>query len=105
MVSFREKIFEIVKKIPEGKVLTYKMVAETAGSPRAWRAVGNILNKNPNLHSPELSKKTLTSKTIPCHRVIKSNGKIGGYKYGTKRKTSLLKKEGVIIKNGWTAVT
>ncbi len=77
-----------MKKIPKGKVLTYKKIAKLAGSPRAWRAVGNILNKNPNL------------KLIPCHRVIKSNGRIGGYKYGTKKKIALLKKEGIIIKNG-----
>jgi methylated-DNA-[protein]-cysteine S-methyltransferase len=64
------------------------MVAKLVGNPKAWRAVGNILNKNPN------------PKTIPCHRVIKSNKEIGGYKYGTKRKASLLKKEGVVIKNG-----
>ena len=86
MTSFREKVYRIVKKIPEGRIMTYKQVAKLVGSPRAFRAVGNILNKNPDL------------KTVPCHRVIKSNGKIGGYRYGTKRKASLLKKEGVIIK-------
>lgn len=53
----------MVRKIPEGKVLTYKQVAEKAGSPLAFRAVGNILNKNYN-------------KDIPCHRVIKSNGEL-----------------------------
>jgi methylated-DNA-[protein]-cysteine S-methyltransferase len=67
--------------------MTYKMVATAAGNPRAWRAVGNILNKNRN---PE----------IPCHRVIKSDGKTGGYRYGKNKKASLLKKEGVIIKKG-----
>ena len=59
-----------------------------AGYPRAWRAVGNALNKNPNLG------------LIPCHRVIRSGGGIGGYKTGEQRKTALLKKEGIIIKNG-----
>jgi methylated-DNA-[protein]-cysteine S-methyltransferase len=88
MVPFRERVFRVVKKIPKGKVLTYKMVAKLAGNPKAWRAVGNILNKN------------LNPKIIPCHRVIKSNKEIGGYKYGIKRKISLLKKEGMIIKNG-----
>ena len=84
---FKEKVSEIVKKIPQGKVMSYKTVAGLAGSPRAWRAVGNILNKNKD---PK----------IPCHRVIRLNGKIGGYKNGIKEKTDLLKKEGVIIKNG-----
>lgn len=86
MTSFRKKVYEIVKRIPRGKVLSYREVAGLAGYPKAWRAVGNALNKNPNL------------KTIPCHRVIKANGRIGGYRYGTKRRASLLKKEGVIIK-------
>ncbi len=88
MKSLRKKVFQVVKKIPKGKVISYKKIAELVGNPRAWRAVGNILNKNPN------------PKTIPCHRIIKSNGEIGGYKYGTKRKISLLRKEGVVIKNG-----
>ena len=85
-MNFKEKVYEIVKKIPKGEVLSYKQVAKLASSPRAWRAVGNILNKNKNPR-------------IPCHRVIKSDGKVGGYRYGTKRKIALLKKEGVIIKN------
>lgn len=55
-----------------------------AGSPRAFRAVGNILNKNRN---PK----------IPCHRVIKSDGKVGGYNQGSAKKVKLLKKEGVIV--------
>ena len=79
-------MYEIVKKIPKGKVLNYKQVAQLTGSPRAWRAVGNILNKNPD------------PKTIPCHRVIRSDGKIGGYKNGVKKKIALLKKEGLKIK-------
>jgi len=59
-----------------------------AGHPRAWRVVGNALNKNPNLG------------LIPCHRVIRSDGGIGGYKTGKQTKISLLEKEGIIIKNG-----
>ena len=64
--------------------MTYKEVARLAGRPRAYRAVGNILNKNRN---PK----------IPCHRVIRSNGKIGGYNKGTRKKQELLKKEKVLI--------
>ncbi|MDD5145633.1 MAG: MGMT family protein [Candidatus Pacebacteria bacterium] len=67
--------------------MTYKEVAKLAGSPKAYRAVGNILNKNPN------------PKIIPCHRVIKSDGNVGGYKFGSQKKASLLKKERVVIKN------
>jgi O-6-methylguanine DNA methyltransferase len=83
--NFREKIYQIVKKIPRGKVLTYKEVAERAGRPRAWRAVGNILAKNKN---PD----------VPCHRVIRSDGKIGGYNRGVKKKRELLRKEGAKLK-------
>jgi len=79
-MEFRQKVYNIVKKIPEGEVLSYKEVAKKAGSPRAWRAVGNILNKN---YSP----------SIPCHRVIKSSGEIGGYNRGEEKKKQLLEKE------------
>jgi len=85
--NFKNRVHEVVKDIPKGKALTYKAVAKLARSPRAWRAVGNILNKN---KSPQ----------IPCHRVIRSDGKIGGYREGVKKKAALLKKEGVVIKNG-----
>jgi methylated-DNA-[protein]-cysteine S-methyltransferase len=87
MTSFRRKVYDAVRKIPKGKVLSYSEVARLAGHHRAWRAVGNSLNQNSNLK-------------IPCHRVIKSNGRVGGYRYGTKKKITLLKKEGLIIKNG-----
>lgn len=86
-ISFQVKVYEIVRKIPKGKVLTYKQIAELASRPRAWRAVGNILNKNQN------SK-------IFCHRVVKSDGSIGGYSKGSNKKITLLKKEGMVIKNG-----
>ncbi len=86
-MNFRERVLKIVRKIPRGKVLTYKKVAELAKNPRAFRVVGNILNKNRN------SK-------IPCHRVIRSDGKIGGYNRGVKQKILLLEKEGVKLENG-----
>ena len=82
MISFKEKVFAIVKKIPRGSVLTYKQVAITAGRPHAARAVGNILNTN---YDP----------TIPCHRVIRSDGRAGGYNRGAKNKRNILRKEGV----------
>ena len=83
MVSFRERVCMVVRKIPRGEVLTYKEVAELAGRLRAWRAVGNALNKNRN---PK----------IPCHRVIRCDGTLGGYRQGTKKKELLLKKEGFL---------
>ena len=81
--TFTEKVFSVVRKIPKGKVLTYKQVAEKAGKPRAFRAVGNILNTNYDLK-------------IPCHRVIRSDGKTGGYNRGASNKARILKKEGAI---------
>lgn len=74
---------DVVAAIPAGSVLTYKKVAELAGSPGACRAVGNIMNRNRN---PK----------VPCHRVIKSDGSIGGYAWGTNKKKALLKLEGAI---------
>lgn len=83
MKSFKEKVFEIVRKIPKGKTLTYKEVAKKAGSPLAFRAVGNILNTN---FDPK----------IPCHRVVRSDGKTGGYNRGAEQKIRILKKEGAL---------
>lgn len=84
--DFRKKVLEAVRQIPKGRTLSYKEVAEKAGKPRAWRAVGNILNKN---YDPK----------IPCHRVIRSDRKVGGYNRGAKKKRELLLKEGVVIKS------
>lgn len=81
-ISFQSKVYKVVKEIPKGKVMSYREVAKKAGFPRAWRAVGNILAKNQN---PQ----------IPCRRVIRSDGEVGGYNRGIKRKTYLLKKEGI----------
>ncbi len=80
---FKKRVFKIVSQIPRGTVLTYSQVAKLAGRSRAYRAVGNILNKNP--HPVE----------IPCHRVVKSDGRIGGYVHGIAQKRKLLRKEGV----------
>jgi methylated-DNA-[protein]-cysteine S-methyltransferase len=84
MDYFREKVYKEVSKIPEGKVSTYKRIARLAGRPKAWRAVGNILNKN-------------RSKKVPCHRIVRSDGRTGGYEGGNKKKIALLEKEGIII--------
>lgn len=83
--NFKGKVYQVVRKIPAGKTMSYKEVAEVAGFPRAWRAVGNVLHKNKD---PQ----------IPCHRVIKSDGGVGGYNQGRKKKIALLRKEGAIFK-------
>ena len=84
---FQRKVWLYLKKIPRGKVKTYSDVAKAIGKPLAARAVANAIAKNP--YSPQ----------IPCHRVIRSDGSLGGYsgKGGVKTKKLLLKKEGVTI--------
>ncbi|MFA4871815.1 MAG: MGMT family protein [Patescibacteria group bacterium] len=81
--NFKNKVLSVVAKIPKGKIITYQQVAEKAGRPRAYRAVGNILSKN---FDPK----------IPCHRVIRSDGKIGGYNRGHFNKIKILKSEKAI---------
>ncbi len=68
-ISFRERVLQIVKKIPRGKTMTYKQVAVKAGSPGAARAVGTIMKGN---FDPK----------VPCHRVLRSDGKMGKYNRG-----------------------
>jgi O-6-methylguanine DNA methyltransferase len=82
MKTFKEKVLQVVKKIPKGKTLSYKEVARRAGSPRASRVVGNIMAWNRDV-------------SVPCHRVINSNGKIGGYNGLRGKKKELLRGEGV----------
>jgi len=79
--EFCQKVLLECLKIPVGEVRTYKWIARKIGHPKAYRAVGNILSKNP------------FSPIIPCHRVIRSDGKLGGYSKGIDKKISLLKKE------------
>ena len=83
MKSFREKVLSIVAKIPKGEILSYKEVARRAGNQKAARAVGAIMRAN---HDPK----------IPCHRVLRSDGNLGGYNRGVKLKKKLLKREGAI---------
>jgi len=83
MKSFKERISDVVKKIPRGEVLTYKEVAKRAGKQYAYRAVGNILSQNKD---PK----------VPCHRVIRSDGKIGGYNGAFGMKRELLREEGYL---------
>lgn len=87
MKSFKDKVLQVVSKIPLGSTLSYKEVAKMAGSPKAYRAVGNILSKNYNPN-------------IPCHRVVKSNGDCGGYNRGQDSKAKLLEQERIVTLRG-----
>lgn len=89
LASFKERVEKIVRDIPKGETLSYGEVASRAGSPGAARAVGQIMANNSDL-------------SVPCHRVIRSDGKIGGYngirggKIGSEAKITLLKAEGAL---------
>ena len=85
--KFQVKVWSYLKKIPRGKVKTYSQVAKAINKPKAIRAVANAIGKNP--YAPK----------IPCHRVIRSDGSLGGYsgKGGINTKRKLLKLEGVLL--------
>lgn len=76
-------VYELLLKIPAGKLSTYGDLAKALGKPSASRVIGRILGKNPN------------PIVVPCHRVVMSDGKLGGYAYGSTRKRELLEKEGI----------
>lgn len=84
-MSFNQKVWAVCARIPRGKVTTYGDIAMALGSPRAGRAVGNALNKNP--YAP----------AVPCHRVVGSNGSLTGFAGGLDKKRKLLSDEGVTI--------
>ena len=85
--KFQIKVWNYLKKIPKGKVKTYKQIAKAIGMPKAARAVANACGKNP--YAPK----------IPCHRVIRSDGGLGGYsgRGGIKQKLKLLRSENAPI--------
>ena len=88
-MGFNEGVWELAKRIPKGRVTTYKILAGKLRT-KAYRAVGNALNRNPHGF--------LCSGKIPCHRVVKSNREVGGFAHGTKKKIKMLKKEGIKIR-------
>ena len=88
MKSFQDKVLDLCKKIPKGKVTTYKIIGKKLGRRgQIYRAVGRALKEN------------IYPVIIPCHRVVCSDGSIGGYSRGVKKKIALLKKEGVEVKD------
>lgn len=84
ITKFQEAVYRVVQDIPKGTTMTYAQVAVAIGNPKAVRAVGNALNKNP--FAPQ----------VPCHRVIRSDGSIGGFASGVEVKRALLRKEGAL---------
>jgi methylated-DNA-[protein]-cysteine S-methyltransferase len=87
-LNIQQKVLKKLLEVPKGRITTYGELAKAVGLKNGQRAVGKIMNKNPY---PGI---------IPCHRVVMSTGKIGGYAYGVHVKTNMLNNEGVKIKNG-----
>jgi len=88
MTEFQNLCYYMLKQhVPAGSVITYGNLAKLIGRPNAYRAVGSAMNKNKN--APE----------VPCHRVIKSNGDLGGYAFGSNLKQKRLQEEGIKIVN------
>lgn len=85
--TFTQKVRAVVARIPRGEVRTYSEIAKLAGNAKAARAVGNVLHEN---YDPE----------IPCHRVVRSDGRVGGFNRGSLAKIRKLKSEGVKILGG-----
>ncbi len=83
VTEFQRKVYEATSRIPRGEVRSYKWIAERIGNPKAYRAVGNALNRNP------------LPIVVPCHRVIKSDGGLGGFAGGVRLKRKLLRAEGI----------
>jgi O-6-methylguanine DNA methyltransferase len=84
MTEFERKVYDAVRRIPKGQTRSYQWVARAIGRPNAARAVGNALNRNP------------FAPAVPCHRVIRADGSLGGFAGGTSKKAALLRKEGAI---------
>lgn len=85
--NFYDKCYALLKKVPSGKVVTYKEIARKLNS-RGYRAVGNAMNHNKDLVN------------ISCYKVICSDGRVGGYALGIRKKIELLRKDGIEAKNG-----
>ena len=86
-MSFNEQVWAVCARVPKGRVTTYAAIARKLGT-KAYRAVGNAMNKNP--HAPR----------VPCHRVVGSDGSLTGFASGVEKKKRLLKAEGVTFVNG-----
>lgn len=87
-MNLEHKVYKKLLEVPKGKVTTYGELAKAVGLKNGQRVIGRIMNKNPY------------PVVVPCHRVILSDGKVGGYAWGEKVKAKMLSQEGVKISNG-----
>lgn len=88
MNKLDSRVYKKLLQVPKGKVTTYGELAKAVGLENGQRVIGQIMNRNP------------FPVVIPCHRVVKSDGKVGGYFYGEQVKSKMLSDEGIQIKNG-----
>ncbi|HSB46473.1 MAG TPA: MGMT family protein [Candidatus Bilamarchaeum sp.] len=86
-MDFMQKVFAACSRIPKGRVSTYGQIARAIGMPGASRAVGNALNRN-------------RSPSVPCHRVVRSDGSVGGFAHGARAKVRMLENEGLRVRGG-----
>jgi methylated-DNA-[protein]-cysteine S-methyltransferase len=86
-MTFNQKVWAMTARIPTGRVTTYGEIARALGT-KAYRAVGNALNRNP--YAP----------TVPCHRVVGSTGDLTGFAHGVEKKRAMLIKEGIVMRKG-----
>ena len=93
-MGFDEEVYELCKKVPWGKVTTYGEIARALGG-KGFQAVGNALNMN-----PFSAVSCNDERMVPCHRVVKTDGRIGGFALGVDAKVMILRKEGIEVKDG-----
>ena len=86
--NFNNQVWSALKLIPRGRVTTYKEIAKFIGRPGAARAAGNACKRNPD------------APRVPCHRVVRSDGRLGGYALGMRKKIKLLEGDGLVVKKG-----
>ena len=106
---FEERVYAVVRRIPKGQTRSYRWVAERLGHPGLARAVGNALNRNPCLRRDAICTlcgvshwrrgRQAYAPRVPCHRVVKSDGSLGGFARGPAAKAALLKREGWVAKS------
>ncbi len=85
--AFQEKVYSLTRQVPKGRVTTYAALAHAIGHS-GYRSIGQALTRNPDIP------------TTPCHRVVNSDGSVGGYAHDVQKKIQLLRSEGVLVENG-----
>jgi len=87
-MSYDSIVYEVVKQVPRGRVTTYKLIAAAVGVPGSSRAVGNALGRNCD---PD---------AVPCYRVVRSDGGVGGFRWGVEEKVRRLRRDGIVVECG-----